>query len=157
MDASPLEPTPPTSESESISEITMATTSLSLDYVQFSSTACAHVFNLSLLLPPPDSSVPPQCKGKGKHRMSTSPSAVSAKRSAQGEDREKEEEEKEEEERDSARSSAKRRRREETDVTGEGFSNQESIPVYFTHMVSCHSLDRLIMAYTDYAWSTLTE
>ena len=40
---------------------------------------------------------------------------------------------------------------------GEGFSNQESIPVYSTHMASCHSLDCLIMAYTDYAWSTLTE
>ena len=43
--------------------------------------------------PPPGSSITPQCKGKGKLRLGTSPSAVPAKRSAQGEDSEEEEDE----------------------------------------------------------------
>ena len=62
---------------------------------------------------PPGSSVPPQSKGKGKHRVGTSPSAVPAKRSAQEECREWEEEE------EAAGSSAKKRRWEESHMTSE--------------------------------------
>ena len=68
---------------------------------------------------PPGSSVPPQSKGKGKHRVGTSSSAVPAKRSAHGEGRGWEEQEEE-----AAGSSAKRRKREESHMTGEGFSKQ---------------------------------
>ena len=83
MDASPLEPTPPTSESESPGEITMATTTLILYCAQFMcyalitlsqctqcSTACVHSDNTPLpplFLPLSSSgpSVTPQSKGKG--------------------------------------------------------------------------------------------
>ena len=58
--------------------------------------------------------------------MGTSPSAVPAKRSAQGEGREdKVKEEAEEEE--AAGSSAKRKKREESHMTGEGFSKQQLV------------------------------
>ena len=57
MDASPLEPTPPTSECESPGEITMATTTLSSYCAQFMysplSTACVHSDNPSPSLLPP--------------------------------------------------------------------------------------------------------
>ena len=56
--------------------------------------------------------------------MGTSSSAVSAKRSAQGEG--SEDEKKEEDEEEVAGSSAKRRR-EESHMTGEGFSKQQLV------------------------------
>ena len=57
--------------------------------------------------------------------MGTSPSAVPAKRLAQGEGRGGEEEEEEEEE--VAGSSAKRRKREESHMTGKGFRKQQLV------------------------------
>lgn len=120
MGASVPEPTPSPSESENPDEISMTTTILSLYCAQLMCyalithsvlSAALHVHTLitspsapSLL---PGSSTPPQSEGKGKHRESTSPSAVPPKRSAQGEGREQEEEE---EEGDIAGSTAKRRR-----------------------------------------------
>ena len=85
------------------------------------STACARSDHLPPL-PPPGSSVSPQSKEKGKHRVGTSPSTVPAKRSAQGEGREQEEEEEEEEEKegDTTGSTAKRRKRETSHMTGKG-------------------------------------
>ena len=82
--------------------------------------AALHVHTLSppSLLPPPGSSVSPQSKEKGKHRVGTSPSTVPVKRSAQGEDGEGEEEE--EKEGDTAGSTAMRRRRETSHMTGKG-------------------------------------
>ena len=77
--------------------------------------------------------------------METSPSAVPAKRSAQGEGRE--DEEKEEEEEEAAGSSAKRMRREENHMTGEGFSNH-ALTCVSTLIMPCHSLTS--------SWSTLT-
>ena len=71
--------------------------------------------------PPPGSSVPPQSKGKGKHRVGTSPSAVPAKRSAQGEDREDKVKE------EAAGSSAKRKKREKGQMAGEGFSKHQLV------------------------------
>ena len=64
------------------------------------------------------SSVPSQSKGKGKHRVGTSPSAIPAKRSTQGDDKEEEEEV-------NAGSAAKRRRVKShmtSHMTGEDFS-----------------------------------
>ena len=79
--------------------------------------------------------------------MGTSPSAVPAKRSAQGERRggEKEEEE-------AAGSSAKRRKRQGCHENGK---NQQlvSLPVYTYDVIP---LAHLIMVYTDCALSTLT-
>ena len=81
--------------------------------------------------------------------MGTSPSAVPAKRSAQGEGSEYEEKEVDEEE--SAGSSAKRRRREDRHMTGEGFSNSLCL-----HAHDAMPLAHLIMVYTNCAQSALT-
>ena len=62
----------------------------------------------SLLSPLPGSSVQPQSNGKGKHRVGTSPSAVPAKRSVQGDDKEEEV---------TAGSAVKRRRKERSHMT----------------------------------------
>ena len=110
---------------------------------------------------PPRSSVPPQSKGKGKHRLGTSSSAVPAKCSAQGEG--SEDEEKEEDEEEVAGSSAKRRRREESHMTGEGFSKQQLVSLVY-QAATCVStrtyyvmpLAHLIMVYTNCARSALT-
>ena len=60
----------------------------------------------------PFPSVPPLSKGKGKYRVGTSPSAVPAKRSAQGDDRGDDEEEEV-----TSGNAAKRRRREGSHMT----------------------------------------
>ena len=80
--------------------------------------------------------------------MGTSPSAVPAKRSAEGEGTEWEGEEEEEE---ATGSTAKRMRREESHMTGEGFSNSLCLYTYYAM-----PLAHLIMVYTDCARSTLT-
>ena len=82
------------------------------------STACARSDHLPPP-PPPGSSVSPQSKEKGKHRVGTSPSTVPVKRSVQGEGGEREEEE-EEKEGDTAGRTAKRRKRETSHRTGKG-------------------------------------
>ena len=77
--------------------------------------------------------------------MGTFPSAVPAKRSAQGEG--SEDEEKVEDEEEAAGSSAKRIRREESHMTGECFSKQQLVSPHVRIML-CHSLTS--------SWSTLT-
>ena len=89
MDASPLEPTPPTSESESLGEITMATTSLSLYCAQLMCSAlitqsvhsvqhCTQITSPSSPIPPPPrflcpSSVQRKGKAQSGHLSQCSP------------------------------------------------------------------------------------
>ena len=83
--------------------------------------------------------------------MGTSPSAVPAKRSAQGEGREDEEKEEDEEEEAAGSSAKRRRRREESHMTGEGFSSDLCLHTYYVM-----PLTHLIMVYTNCARSALT-
>ena len=70
--------------------------------------------------------------------MGTSPSAVPAKRSAQGEHREREDkEEEEEEEEEAVGSSPKRKKREGSHMTSEGFSKHQLVSPHVLSLATC--------------------